>query len=428
MSDGRKRGRKWLVTGAVGLAGVAILAGAGLATRGPPPAVPAASEGEGVAVTVEALTPRAVRRSVSVVGSLYGRDEIVITTKVDARVLKVHRDVMDVVRPGQALLDLDPTDYKLAEAEARTALELELAKLGLKAPPDASFDVASLPSVARAVAMERNAGLRVARARRLVGAMSPEDRDAAEKDYSVAQAESRQAQLDARATLASARNRRAAFDTVLQKLKDTKVVVPGDANARSPLEYAVCQRDVSEGEMVRAVAGTALFKLIVVHPLKLRAMVPERHRAEVKVGQEVRLEVEPFPGKTFPGTVVRVNPAVDRASRTFQVEAHVPNADRQLSPGSFAKAAILTRLDAKAPTVPEESILRFAGVTKVFVVCDGKAREVKVRTGVTVNVPTPGGAARTWVEVEGDFPPGAQVVTSGQTKLAEGASVRVRQK
>src|SRR5262249_23038634 len=146
-----------------------------------------------------------------------------------------------------------------------------------------------------------------------------------------------------------------------------------------------------------------LFKLVIDRPLKLQATVPERHKGEVRVGQDAELEVEAYPGQRFAGKVARVNPMVERSSRTFTVEVHVANDDRRLAPGSFAKAAIRTRVDATARTVPEEALVSFAGVTKVFVVRAGKAREVPVRPGVPLDVGGPG-KARTWVEVEGDLP------------------------
>jgi multidrug efflux pump subunit AcrA (membrane-fusion protein) len=127
--------------------------------------------------------------------------------------------------------------------------------------------------------------------------------------------------------------------------------------------------------------------------------------------------------------VARVNPTVDRTSRTFQAEVHVPNDDRRLSAGSFARADILTRIDPQARTVPEEAVVSFAGVTKVFAVTGGRAREVHVRTGGSLTVDGPGGR-RTWVELEGagaELAPGTPVVTSGQSQLADGAAVRVRE-
>ena len=117
----------------------------------------------------------------------------------------------------------------------------------------------------------------------------------------------------------------------------------------------------------------------------------------------------------------RVNRSVDRSSRTFAAEVVVPNPDRRLSAGSFAKAAIVTGTDDRARTVPEEALVSFAGVTKVFVVDGDRVRAVPVKVGVPVVV-----AKRTWVEIDGDLPAGATVVTSGQSRLADGVVVRVR--
>jgi len=66
---------------------------------------------------------------------------VTITPEVEGRVLKIHHDVGDTVRPGDTLLELDPADFRLAVAEARRGLERELAKLGR---PTRGFDVIAL--------------------------------------------------------------------------------------------------------------------------------------------------------------------------------------------------------------------------------------------------------------------------------------------
>jgi RND family efflux transporter MFP subunit len=287
--------------------------------------------------------------------------------------------------------------------------------------------------VARAAALERQAVARGERVRRLGGSVSAEESQQAETDLDVARGNYRQAVLEAEVALRSARHKQASLDTALQRLKDTRIVAPLPQidGAATPVKYVICDRNVTVGQNVQppvlmgAEAAAGLFRLSVVRPLKLVVTVPERHRADVRAGQDVELEVEDHPGKRFAGTVDLVHPSVDRASRTFKVEVRVPNADGRLAPGSFAKAAILTKTDSGAPTVPEEAVVSFAGVTKVFVVEDGKAREVLVRPGVPLVV-REGKEARTWVEVEGDLQPGALVVTSGQTRLADGTAVRVR--
>jgi membrane fusion protein, multidrug efflux system len=428
--------RKWLLIAALAVVIVGALAagkfggGAGKAES----AAKAQSGADAVVVTVDPVTPRPIRRTVPAVGSLWGWEEVPITPKVEGKVVRVHKFVGDVVKPGEVLVELDPTDYQLAVVEAQRALELELAKLNLTEPPAADFDIAKLPSIVKADALEKQAQARAARLRAGGVAVTVEDKQQAETDAVAARASLRQAELEAKATLAAVRHRQASLATAKQRLADTKIVVPtpnppAEPGVPAATEYVVSFRKVAAGEMVRIIPladAPPLFRLVIDRPLKLQLTLPERHLSEVQTGQTVELEVEAYRNERFQGTISRVNRTVDRPSRTFAVEVVVPNADRRLSAGSFAKATILTKIDDQAPTVPEEALVNFAGVTKVFVVADGKVHEVPLRTGVSVAA-TDGQRKRTWVEVEGELPVGAKVVTSGQSRLAEGVSVRVRE-
>jgi multidrug efflux pump subunit AcrA (membrane-fusion protein) len=374
---------------------------------------------------------------------LWGHDEVEIAPKVGGRVTRVAHDIGDEVRPGDVLLEIDDTDYRLAAAEAERSLELEYARLGLEEAPAGNFNVRSLPSVDRAEVLERNAKDSLARLESVSArsAVARDELEQTETDYRVAQANTRQAILEAEQTLASIRLKQAMLETARQRLSDTRVVVPQPSGAGAPREFAstststgepapaayvVAERMVSEGEMVHASPPSAVFRLVMDQPLKLKAAVAERYVGEVKIGQRVELAVEAYPGETFAGTVARINPTIDRANRTFQIEVHVPNESRRLHAGSFVKAAILTREDPAAPTVPEESLVRFAGVTKVFVVEESKARAVPIERGVRLHIPG-AGHMENWLEVLGEIEPGAQVVTSGHSQLADETPVRIRQ-
>jgi membrane fusion protein (multidrug efflux system) len=52
-----------------------------------------------------------------------------------------------------------------------------------------------------------------------------------------------------------------------------------------------------------------------------------------------------------------------------------------LKPGFFAKGRILTRLDEKVLAVPEETISMLAGVSSVFVIENGVAKQLTVQLG-----------------------------------------------
>ena len=157
--------------------------------------------------------------------------------------------------------------------------------------------------------------------------------------------------------------------------------------------------------------------LVATHALKLQGDVPERFAPQIGVGRPVRVEVEAFPGQTFPGTVTRVSPTVDVESRSFGVEASVPNPKGVLKPGFFAKASILTGTEKNAPFVPEEAVASFAGIVKVYVIVDGKAEERRVKTGVRQD---------SRVEILEGVKVGETLATSSLSQLATGTAVTIQ--
>lgn len=435
-------------------AGVGVAGYFGLLPGGGERAKSAATEAkpvatqEPIAVTVAAATPRAIERRVRTVGTLHSYEEVEVAPLVDGHVRRILHDVGDTVAPGEPLIEIDDTDLRLAVQEMGRALELELAKLGLNAIPADNFDLETLPSVIRARLVEKNSAETFERYKALVerNAITKDDISKAELNLEVARLDTKQRLIEAAQSLASVRHRQAILETAQKKLRDAHVVTPpltlatssqnpainlvsttaSSAGARGPA-YTVAERTVSEGEIVRSTPPTKLFRLVVEDPLKFQAAVPERFAAQVRVGQMVDLAVDSLPGQKISGRVVRISPTVDLASRTFQVEASVANSERLLKPGSFATASILIGSDAQAVTVPEEAIVRFAGVTKLFAVAGDKVSVIPVETGSRMELLDAGGMLRRWVEVVGPVAPATQVVTTGHAQLSDGSTVRVRE-
>jgi RND family efflux transporter MFP subunit len=402
------------------VAAAAGLSGCG-ADREPLPAEAQADRSVGVKVTAEPVTFRPVQRYVGVVGTMYGYEETTIGAKVGGRVKKVAHDVSDRVRPGDVLLEIDPTDYELAVRQAQKELHVELAKLGLAELPTARTDVTRIPTVVQARARRDNAQTRLERAKTLVTKKAAPEEELTEKmsDFRVAYAEYDNQILLAKAGLAAIAVKQEALAIAQQHLKDTVIHAPAPSqpipgNGQSA-HYAITGRTAAEGEYV--MEGTELFTLVIEHPLKFRGRVPERRSGEVRLGQKAKLFSAAYEDP-FDGEVTRINPAIDPKTRAFEVEILVPNPDGQLKPGGFAKTGILTTLDARAATVPLEALVHFAGVTKIFLVEGGRAKEVQV----TIGMQDTG-----WVEIAAPrLPDGAQVVTSGQVAIADGTVVAVR--
>ncbi len=393
-----------------------------------------------IPVTVSDLQRQTVERTVEISGTLKGWEEVTIGAKKGGRVLKVLHDMGDRVKEGEPLVELDPVDARLAVQQAESKYLAELVKLGVTREQAETFLeryginerifrgdeaeqlIQKVPAVVQArVALEQaEQNLNRQRQINLRGVGTAQDLQTMENDFRTAKAALDNVILSTRTIIANALTARVALDVAEQSLKDMTIRAPVPSSKPKgqdqPATYAISNRQVSEGQMLRE--GDAVFELTVEDPLRLWVNVPERYSAEVKLDQTVRISALSRPGETFEGKVTRINPSVDPVSRTFQVEARIPNPEGRLRPGGFARGEIITQREDEAVVVPIESVIRFAGVTKIFLVEGNKAHAVEVETGREIG-PT--------VEVIGaGLPTQGQVVTTGQTKLAEGTPVTIR--
>ena len=387
-----------------------------------------------VPVTVAEVETRLIERTVDAVGTMKGWDEVTVGAKKIGRVLRVLHDIGDRVDPNELLVEFEKNDAELALDQAKKQLLAELSKVGVfldqvpeKAPTEEEVQkvvkIVDLPSVVQAqVAVER-AEQHLAREKNLMskGAGMKQDYQNAENDLKNASAAYDNAKLTARSVIVSALAAWVRIKIMAAALNDMEIRAPRPTKVpegmKSQLSYAVSKKSVSEGQMIRE--GDAVYELVIENPLRLWLNIPERFVSEVKSGQEIRVLVGSYPGQPFPGVVTRINPVVDSSSRTFQVEAAVPNDAGKLRPGGFAKAEIVTDRRAKATIVPLDAIVRFAGVTKLFLV-EGdakKAHALEVETGKE-------GAG--WVELLTPLPDSAKVVTTGQSQLADGTPIVVK--
>ena len=129
-----------------------------------------------------------------------------------------------------------------------------------------------------------------------------------------------------------------------------------DFSVKSPIDGRVLTRTVERGERVEP--GTPLFTLVDLDRLYVKIYVPEPSIGKVALGQEARVSVDAYPGRTFPARVSRVSQEAEftpknvetpeeRVKLVFAVEvALAENPGGVLKPGMPADAAIRWRPDA----------------------------------------------------------------------------------
>jgi RND family efflux transporter MFP subunit len=436
----RRRATRLFSTFLLGLA-----AGAGCSGE-PPSAVerkpaPAGATGGSrvTAVSVAPVEAKALDRMVDATGSLLAWEEVVLNTSIAGTVARLLVDLGDRVQAGQVVAEQDPRETALAVEQAEAGVGA--ARDGLqRAQAQGQAALAQLQQV-RASRRSLEAGLNRTRAgleetranlermRKLAAdaLVAPREVDVARTQYETAAAQHETSQVElgqfpdrvrvAEANLESDRSavrvaeselRRREADLALARKKLT------DVTLRAPITGAIARRHLNPGQYVTE--NTAVFTIVRTDVLKFTGTVPEHAALELRPGQSIRIRVDPLPTRDFPGRVTRVSPAVDVTSRTVTIEAEVPNREGLLRPGLFARAAVLLRQDQAVAFVPEGAVAYFAGITKVFVVEGGVARERTVGLGARK-----GGL----IEVVRGVQPGEQVATSGLAQLHDGAPVTV---
>lgn len=366
--------------------------------------------GPGAVVSVQttALRRISLARRVDLAGTLLSPDQAKVSSEVAGIVRAVLVELGTEVRPGDVLARVEPREIELALERAESALRQVEAQLGIdrsrdKQPPPDEL----IASVRQAAANRDDARAGFVRAEQLTlqGLLSKVDHDTAETRLKVAEANYQAALDTAHSLKAALQDRRAAFELARKKLADTAI--------KAPVAGSISERFVQPGEFIRE--NTPVVTIVQMNPLKLKTSVQERHAAVIKPDQPVDFAVEAFPGKTFSGKIAYVSPAVDQTTRTFVVEAMVDNAARLLKPGFFAKGAVQTRIDDDVLAVPEEAISTLAGVSTVYVLDGGKARQQQVTLGERQ-----GDVVEVIAGLKGD----ETLASTNLSQLATGTSVR----
>ena len=270
---------------------------------------------------VNAVSPTkaVVNDSVSAVGNLRARDQILLTSELSGRVVELKLNAGSRVAKGELLLRLD-------DSQARAERQIAEATLA-------------------------DARRQLERAQRL------------HSNNSISQArvdELRTAVNVSRARLAAAQTRM------------------DNHRIEAPFEGVIGLNDISIGAYLSA--GTAVATLDSTRKMELGFAVPEKFVGQIHAGQVVEGYTPAYPGERFAGELVELGTRINQLSRTLPVRALLNNPDGKLYPGQFM-AASLTLRQREALIIPEQAVTIRGDKTYVFVVNDGIARRKSVELG-----------------------------------------------
>ncbi|RRQ46115.1 efflux RND transporter periplasmic adaptor subunit [Chryseobacterium sp. SC28] len=188
-----------------------------------------------------------------------------------------------------------------------------------------------------------------------------------------------------------------------------------DTSVRAGISGIINKKMVEPGAVVTT--GTPLFEIVNISTLKLLVLVDESQVGRIQVGQTVDINVNVLPDESFSGRITFIAPKSD-ASLNFPVEIEVQNKGN-LKAGMYATAIFRTNHGAATQnllTVPAEAFVNGVSSGQLFIVQNGTARLITVKTGKVYG---------NKVQILSGLKGGEQVITSGQINLDNGSKINI---
>jgi len=374
------------------------------------------------AVTVSAARRADLVTRVVATGTVGALREARIAARMPGRVTAVLVKEGDRVSTGTPLLRLDGSEFFAAEAQARAAVSAARAQRDLLlagALPEERQQAANAVAQAKATLDQAQSEAERMRSLYAMGAIAKQQLDVVETQLRMARTahdSARQQQNlvnegprveQIRAAQAQAAGAEAGLAAARVRVRDLILT--------APFAGTIVRRMVEPGESVSPAIPS--FLLAQLDEMNVELAVPERHRAALRAAQIASITVDSLPGRIFTGRIAEISPGASAASRSFVVKVRIPNRERMLQPGMFARGIIVTGTRPSVLQISERAVMTTASGPVIFVVQNGRA----VRRAVTL-----GDRQEGLVEVKSGVRVGELVVVEGQEGLTDNQAVAPR--
>jgi RND family efflux transporter MFP subunit len=320
---------------------------------------------------------------ITVVGNLVGDATVDIVPRVGGRIESVLVKLGDRVTRGQLVVKIEDRQIREQVNQVRANLEVNQATL-VSRENDAK------------VAQNNLDRAKTSFERGLLSQAGLEDADS-RYNSAVSQVTVAKAQLV---------STQARLDELSVTLNDTSVV--------SPVDGFVGRRNLDSGAF--AGANTPILSVVDIGTVRMIANLVEKDFRRIQRGALALVEVDAFPGEQFSGSVSRVAPVFDPATRTASMEIEVPNPGFRLKPGMYARVRLTAGSKSDALTVPRAAVVDVAGQRGVYELESDVARFRRIEVGLT---------DLERVEVLDGVTEGMRVVTTGALAIRDGDRVAI---
>lgn len=206
--------------------------------------------------------------------------------------------------------------------------------------------------------------------------------------------------------------------TGLQQAKATAVISEQnirDCKLYSPINGIVGKRDIEPG--MNALPNLTSITIIQISKVYANISVSESEISKIEKGQTAVVQVGALNKKIFSGKVEKIGVIADPLGHTYKVKVLIENDAQEIKPGMICEVALRNKQEKQAIFIPNEAVLvdEF-GKNFVFTVNGEKAYKKYIQLGTLL---------RDGVEIKSGLMENELIVSSGQQKLVDNASVKV---
>lgn len=346
-------------------------------------------------------------RHIDLSGQTVADANIPLAPKYTGRVTAVHVDLGDEVKKGEVLMEQDTGDLDISIAQnAAAAGAAQADAREATASYDANYLKARNDLELEESKYERNQYLFS------IGAISQDTLDSVKQEYLASKAAfdilADQVQGGSAASVESKRYTAEKSEHATDALRHQRE----DMYLRAPRDGVIGYRNVEVGAIVSA--GTKVLSLVDNSHINVDCTLSENDAAILKPGLDVKVTIDAL-GTDYDGQIVYVSPAMDDASKTYQVRIELADSADEIKAGLFAHTAIDILQRRATLCVPKEAVLSRNGKQTVFVVRpDGTVEEREVKIGLMNDAEE---------EIIDGIEDGDTVVVTNQDKLQDGKAV-----
>jgi RND family efflux transporter MFP subunit len=355
------------------------------------------------AVSVIHPKPGAVKDEVILPGNVMAFTDSPIYARSSGYLKQWFVDIGGKVKAGQQLAIIEAPELDQQVTQARATIQ----------QAQAALDQA-IANEQQGKANEELARVNAERWKNLVakGAVSRQ-----ENDQYQAQFQAQVANLNAlEQAIAAARSNIAADQANLSRLQEMQ----NYETVKAPFDGIVTARNIDVGALINAGNGgpaQELFHLAATAKLRVYVSVPQADSRAAAPGLKCYLTLTEFPGRRFPGELVRTSGAIDQATRTLLTEVDVDNSSGELRPGAYGEVHLQIPEGSRSLIVPVSVLLFRSEGLRVGVVRDGNRVElVPVILGKDYG---------NEVEIVSGLAENDSVIANPPDSLASGATVQV---